>query len=166
MESYILNDFEVEPKHSSEELLQRWRKLCGFVKNPKRRFRFTANLSKRYEAQAMRRTNQRKMNMPELRLQCLSLILLVVLVPHFRSDARPLNRNMEEERRERQYVANKGEIPVGGPPAMYSPPSHVGNHEMHAGQKVHRGEYVPLHKGPVPPSAPSPSTYVPCCHLP
>ena len=58
MESYILNDFEVEPKHSSEEVVQRWRKLCGFVKNPKRRFRFTANLSKRYEAQAMRRTNQ------------------------------------------------------------------------------------------------------------
>ena len=58
MESYILNDFEVEPKHSSEEVLQRWRKLCGFVKNRKRRFRFTANLPKRYEAQAMRRTNQ------------------------------------------------------------------------------------------------------------
>ncbi|KAK7809483.1 putative calcium-transporting atpase 7 [Quercus suber] len=58
MESYILNDFEVEPKHSSEEVLQRWRKLCEFVKNPKRRFRFTANLSKRYKAQAMRRTNQ------------------------------------------------------------------------------------------------------------
>ena len=58
MESYYLNNFEVKPKHSSEEALQKWRKLCGFVKNPKRRFRFTANLSKRYEAQAMRRTNQ------------------------------------------------------------------------------------------------------------
>ena len=58
MESYYLNNFEVKPKHSSEEALEKWRKLCGFVKNPKRRFRFTANLSKRYEAQAMRRTNQ------------------------------------------------------------------------------------------------------------
>ncbi|XP_023888593.1 uncharacterized protein LOC112000669 [Quercus suber] len=166
MESYILNDFEVEPKHSSEEVLQRWRKLCEFVKNPKRRFRFTANLSKRYKAQAMRRTNQRKMNMPELRLQCLSLVLFVVLVPHLLSDARPLNPNMEGDRRERQHVANKRELPVGGPPAMYSPPSHIGNHEMSAAQKVHGGKYVPLDKGPVPPSAPNPRTHVPCCHLP
>ena len=58
MEGYILKGFEVEKKHSSEEALQQWRKLCGFVKNRKRRFRFTANLPKRYEAQAMRRTNQ------------------------------------------------------------------------------------------------------------
>lgn len=58
MESYLNENFEVKPKHSSEEVLERWRKLCGVVKNPKRRFRFTANLSKRYEAAAMRRTNQ------------------------------------------------------------------------------------------------------------
>ena len=51
-------DFDVKAKHSSEEALQKWRKLCGVVKNPKRRFRFTANLSKRYEAAAMRKTNQ------------------------------------------------------------------------------------------------------------
>ena len=73
MESYILNDFEVKPKHSSEEALQKWRKLCGFVKNPKRRFRFTANLSKRYEAQAMRRTNQ---------VPPLSLILFIIYLFH------------------------------------------------------------------------------------
>ncbi|KAF3946544.1 hypothetical protein CMV_027201 [Castanea mollissima] len=112
-------------------------------------------------------------------LQRLSLILLVFLVPHLlgftvhqQSDARPLNPNMEEERRERQSfpnstfealvkkqsVANKGEIPVGGPPSMYYPPSHIGNHEMRAGQMVHGGEYVPLHEGPVPPSAPNPCT--------
>nr|XP_023915424.1 calcium-transporting ATPase 2, plasma membrane-type-like isoform X2 [Quercus suber] len=66
MESYYLNNFEVKPKHSSEEALQKWRKLCGFVKNPKRRFRFTANLSKRYEAQAMRRTNQEKLRVAVL----------------------------------------------------------------------------------------------------
>nr|2M7E_A Chain A, Calcium-transporting ATPase 2, plasma membrane-type [Arabidopsis thaliana] len=26
-------------------VLEKWRNLCGVVKNPKRRFRFTANLS-------------------------------------------------------------------------------------------------------------------------
>lgn len=58
MESYLNENFDVKAKHSSEEVLERWRKLCGVVKNPKRRFRFTANLSKRGEAAAMRRTNQ------------------------------------------------------------------------------------------------------------
>ncbi|KAF3951522.1 hypothetical protein CMV_022838 [Castanea mollissima] len=112
----------------------------------------------------------------ELRLQFLSLVLLVVLVPHLLSDARPLNPSMEVEGRKKQslssstfeapvkeqYVANKGEIPAGGPPAMYSPPSHIGNHEMSsAGQRVHGGEYVSLKKGPVPPSAPNPITHGP-----
>ncbi|XP_062098690.1 calcium-transporting ATPase 1-like [Humulus lupulus] len=61
MESYFLEDFgDVKPKNSSEEALQRWRKLCWVVKNPKRRFRFTANLSKRNEAEAIRRSNQEK----------------------------------------------------------------------------------------------------------
>ncbi|KAJ6915585.1 hypothetical protein NC652_018279 [Populus alba x Populus x berolinensis] len=58
MERLMSGDFDVKAKHSSEEALQKWRKLCGVVKNPKRRFRFTANLSKRYEAAAMRKTNQ------------------------------------------------------------------------------------------------------------
>lgn len=58
MESYLNENFDVKAKHSSEEVLEKWRNLCGVVKNPKRRFRFTANLSKRYEAAAMRRTNQ------------------------------------------------------------------------------------------------------------
>lgn len=58
MDSYLNENFEVKSKNSSEEALQRWRKLCGFVKNHKRRFRFTANLSKRGEAAAMRRTNK------------------------------------------------------------------------------------------------------------
>lgn len=59
MENYLNENFGgVKPKNSSEEVLQRWRNLCGVVKNPKRRFRFTANLSKRYEAAAMHRTNQ------------------------------------------------------------------------------------------------------------
>lgn len=60
MENYLNENFGgVKPKNSSEEVLQRWRKMCGLVKNPKRRFRFTANLSKRNEAAAMRRTNQK-----------------------------------------------------------------------------------------------------------
>ncbi|OWM82104.1 calcium-transporting ATPase 2, plasma membrane-type-like [Punica granatum] len=66
MESYLNENFDVKAKHSSEEVLERWRKLCGVVKNPKRRFRFTANLSKRYEAAAMRRTNQEKLRIAVL----------------------------------------------------------------------------------------------------
>lgn len=59
MESYLNENFgDVKPKNSSEEALQRWRKLCWLVKNRKRRFRFTANLSKRFEAEAIRRSNQ------------------------------------------------------------------------------------------------------------
>ncbi|CAH8315409.1 unnamed protein product [Eruca vesicaria subsp. sativa] len=66
MESYLTQNFDVKAKHSSEEALSKWRNLCGVVKNPKRRFRFTANLSKRYEAAAMRRTNQEKLRIAVL----------------------------------------------------------------------------------------------------
>ncbi|XP_065874323.1 calcium-transporting ATPase 2, plasma membrane-type [Euphorbia lathyris] len=66
MENFLNQNFDVQPKHSSEETLQKWRKLCGVVKNPKRRFRFTANLSKRYEAAAMRKTNQEKLRIAVL----------------------------------------------------------------------------------------------------
>ncbi|PWA99433.1 Calcium-transporting P-type ATPase, N-terminal autoinhibitory domain-containing protein [Artemisia annua] len=57
MESYLNDNFEVKAKNSSEEALERWRKLCWLVKNKKRRFRFTANLSKRFEARAIQRSN-------------------------------------------------------------------------------------------------------------
>ncbi|KAL5706817.1 P-type Ca(2+) transporter [Ranunculus cassubicifolius] len=67
MESYLNENFGgVQAKNSTDEALERWRKLCGFVKNPKRRFRFTANLSKRYEAQAIRRSNQEKLRLAVL----------------------------------------------------------------------------------------------------
>ncbi|KDP41627.1 hypothetical protein JCGZ_16034 [Jatropha curcas] len=66
MESYLIQNFEVKPKNSSEEALQRWRKLCWLVKNRKRRFRFTANLSKRFEAEAIRRSNQEKLRVAVL----------------------------------------------------------------------------------------------------
>ncbi|KAD6795825.1 hypothetical protein R6Q59_020251 [Mikania micrantha] len=59
MENYLNENFGgVKPKHSSDEVLQKWRDMCGLVKNPKRRFRFTANIEKRNEAAAMRRANQ------------------------------------------------------------------------------------------------------------
>lgn len=62
MESLLNDEFvEVKPKNSSDEALRRWRSLCWLVKNPKRRFRFTANLKKRSEAQALRRSNQEKL---------------------------------------------------------------------------------------------------------
>jgi len=58
MESYLKENFGgVQAKHSSEEALGRWRKVVGVVKNPKRRFRFTANLDKRSEVTAMKRKN-------------------------------------------------------------------------------------------------------------
>ncbi|KAM0062834.1 putative P-type Ca(2+) transporter [Helianthus debilis subsp. tardiflorus] len=60
MTDYFNENFGgVKPKHSSDEALKRWRDACGFVKNPKRRFRFTANIEKRNEAAAMCRTNQK-----------------------------------------------------------------------------------------------------------
>ena len=57
MESYLNDNFEVKAKNSSEEALEQWRKLCWLVKNKKRGFRFTANLSKRFEARAIQRSN-------------------------------------------------------------------------------------------------------------
>ncbi|KAI7744925.1 hypothetical protein M8C21_015937, partial [Ambrosia artemisiifolia] len=57
MESYLNDNFEVKLKNSSEEALERWGKLCWLVTNKKRRFRFTANLSKRFEARAIQRSN-------------------------------------------------------------------------------------------------------------
>ncbi|XP_052138523.1 calcium-transporting ATPase 10, plasma membrane-type [Oryza glaberrima] len=67
MESYLEENFGgVKAKNSSEEALRRWRKLCGVVKNPKRRFRFTANLDKRGEAQAIKHANHEKLRVAVL----------------------------------------------------------------------------------------------------
>ncbi|XP_047955968.1 calcium-transporting ATPase 2, plasma membrane-type-like [Salvia hispanica] len=66
MESLLCEKWELKPKHSSTEVLQRWRDLCGVVKNPKRRFRFTANISKRHEAAEMRKTNHEKLRVAVL----------------------------------------------------------------------------------------------------
>ncbi|KAL6858909.1 hypothetical protein ACP4OV_017911 [Aristida adscensionis] len=67
MESYLNENFGgVKAKHSSDEALGRWRKVVGVVKNPTRRFRFTANLGKRSEAAAMKRSNQEKLRVAVL----------------------------------------------------------------------------------------------------
>ncbi|KAK4262402.1 hypothetical protein QN277_027967 [Acacia crassicarpa] len=68
MEKFFIDErfTRVRSKNSSREALEKWRNLCGIVKNPKRRFRFTANLSKRDEADAMRRTNQEKLRVAYL----------------------------------------------------------------------------------------------------
>ncbi|TKV97600.2 hypothetical protein SEVIR_9G504500v4 [Setaria viridis] len=67
MESYLKENFGgVQAKHSSEEALGRWRKVVGVVKNPKRRFRFTANLDKRSEVTAMKRKNHEKLRVAVL----------------------------------------------------------------------------------------------------
>ncbi|KAL9252681.1 Calcium-transporting ATPase 2, plasma membrane-type-like protein [Drosera capensis] len=66
MERYLEENFEVKSKNSSEEALQRWRNLCSVVKNPRRRFRHTANLPKREEAASMRKTNQEKLRIAVL----------------------------------------------------------------------------------------------------
>ncbi|KAL8528824.1 hypothetical protein ACS0TY_006323 [Phlomoides rotata] len=66
MASLWRDEWELQPKHASTDALQRWRNLVGVVKNPKRRFRFTANLSKRYEAAEMRKTNKEKLRIAVL----------------------------------------------------------------------------------------------------
>nr|CAB3496746.1 unnamed protein product [Digitaria exilis] len=67
MESYLKENFGgVQAKHSTDEALGRWRKVVGLVKNPKRRFRFTANLDKRSEATAMKRKNHEKLRVAVL----------------------------------------------------------------------------------------------------
>ncbi|WOL16948.1 hypothetical protein Cni_G25736 [Canna indica] len=67
MESFLNESFSgVKSKNSPDESLQRWRDLVGVVKNPKRRFRFTANLSKRSEAEAMKRSNNEKLRVAVL----------------------------------------------------------------------------------------------------
>ncbi|CAI9777178.1 unnamed protein product [Fraxinus pennsylvanica] len=66
MGSYIEEFTEVKAKNSSEEALQRWRKACWLVKNRKRRFRFTANLSKRFEVREIQKSNQEKLRIAVL----------------------------------------------------------------------------------------------------
>ncbi|KAF3784572.1 hypothetical protein EJ110_NYTH29899 [Nymphaea thermarum] len=86
MESYLNENFGgVRSKNSSEEALRRWRRVCGIVKNRKRRFRFTANLSKRSEAEAMRRTNNIAVSLQYLTLTRPKISLAVNYASHIRN---------------------------------------------------------------------------------
>ncbi|KAK7819030.1 eg45-like domain containing protein 2 [Quercus suber] len=87
-------------------------------------------------------------------------------------EVQPVNPNTEERKNQslssstfsalikEQNEPNKGEI-SRGLPVSYSPHSHIRNHEISAGQRVHSGEHVSLGRGPVPPSAPNAPTYGP-----
>ncbi|XP_021759642.1 uncharacterized protein LOC110724532 [Chenopodium quinoa] len=54
MGNYLTQNFEVKPDTKSVEALTRWRNVFAIVKDKKRRFRFTADLSKRHKAAALR----------------------------------------------------------------------------------------------------------------
>ncbi|GFS31377.1 autoinhibited Ca(2+)-ATPase, isoform 4 [Actinidia rufa] len=58
MDAFLREEFIIPAKNPSVEVLGSWRKLCGIVKNRRRRFRYTANLSKRRQAEDMRRSNR------------------------------------------------------------------------------------------------------------
>ena len=76
MEEYLSNNFSVPAKNASEEALERWRQSCGITRNPKRRFRFTANLSKREELAQRRRTDLVENNFPAI----ISIIFVMHLI--------------------------------------------------------------------------------------
>nr|GMD67536.1 putative calcium-transporting ATPase 11, plasma membrane-type isoform X1 [Ipomoea batatas] len=61
METYLRENFDVEPKRPSEEALTRWRSAVWLVKNPRRRFRMVADLAKRARAERDRKKMQEKM---------------------------------------------------------------------------------------------------------
>lgn len=58
MENLLGDEWDVKSKHATADMLRRWRDRCSLVKNPKRRFRFTANLDKRDQAAAIRKNIQ------------------------------------------------------------------------------------------------------------
>ncbi|KAJ4849530.1 Alpha carbonic anhydrase 4 [Turnera subulata] len=60
MEKYLRENFDVEAKRPSEENLKRWRSVVSVVKNPRRRFRMVADLTKRAEAEQKRLKLQEK----------------------------------------------------------------------------------------------------------
>ncbi|XP_024630608.1 putative calcium-transporting ATPase 11, plasma membrane-type isoform X4 [Medicago truncatula] len=59
MSNYIEN-FHVEPKRPSEAAQRRWRSAVSVVKNPRRRFRWVANLAQRADAEQKRKKLQEK----------------------------------------------------------------------------------------------------------
>ncbi|KAI3739750.1 hypothetical protein L2E82_30161 [Cichorium intybus] len=73
MESYLKENFEVEPKNPTEEALKKWRSAVWLVKNPRRRFRMVADLAKRAAAEKKRRKiqEQKKAEFALVFLECL-----------------------------------------------------------------------------------------------
>jgi len=53
-----LKDFELSPNDRSIEALAKWRSAVWLVKNPRRRFRWVADLAKRKNAEEKRRKLQ------------------------------------------------------------------------------------------------------------
>ncbi|VFQ91157.1 unnamed protein product [Cuscuta campestris] len=60
MES-LLQDFDLPPKHPSEEAQRRWRNAVTLVRNRRRRFRYTPNLEKRSEAKELMEKTKEKL---------------------------------------------------------------------------------------------------------
>ncbi|KAK0596740.1 hypothetical protein LWI29_018555 [Acer saccharum] len=56
----FLKEFDVEPKNPSEAAIRRWRSAVSIVKNRRRRFRMTADLDKRSEAEQKKLKIQEK----------------------------------------------------------------------------------------------------------
>ncbi|KAI9161368.1 hypothetical protein LWI28_016734 [Acer negundo] len=56
----FLEEFDVEPKNPSEAAIRRWRSAVSIVKNRRRRFRMTADLDKRSEAEQKKLKIQEK----------------------------------------------------------------------------------------------------------
>ncbi|CAL5211879.1 unnamed protein product [Lathyrus oleraceus] len=60
MEKYLRENFHVQPKRPSEDAQLRWRSAVSVVKNPRRRFRWVANLAQRADAEQKRKKLQEK----------------------------------------------------------------------------------------------------------
>ncbi|CAL4989732.1 unnamed protein product [Urochloa decumbens] len=58
LEKNLQENFDLPPKHPSEEALRRWRSAVSFVKNRRRRFRMVADLDTRSQNEARRRSVQ------------------------------------------------------------------------------------------------------------
>nr|CAB3489027.1 unnamed protein product [Digitaria exilis] len=58
LEKNLQDNFDLPPKHPSDEALRRWRSAVSFVKNRRRRFRMVADLNSRSQNERKRRSLQ------------------------------------------------------------------------------------------------------------
>ncbi|XP_022745023.1 putative calcium-transporting ATPase 11, plasma membrane-type [Durio zibethinus] len=96
-----LKEFEVEPKNSSEAALRRWRKLVTIVRNPRRRFRFIANLEKRSEAEKQKLKIKEKIRVA---------LLVQKAALQFMDAAGPLDYKLTNEVREANFEIEPDEL--------------------------------------------------------